>query len=36
MSNEEKKKWERNSVLELANSKVILDEIHNKNTSIYT
>lgn len=36
MSNEEKKKWERNSVLELAHSKVILDEIHNKNTSIYT
>ena len=36
MSNEEKKKKrERNSVLELAHSKVTLDEIHNKNTSIY-
>lgn len=32
----EKKKWEINSVLELAHLKVILDEIHNKNTSIYT
>ena len=39
MSNEKKKKKkkrETNSVLELAHSKVILDEIHNKNTSIYT
>lgn len=35
MSNE-KKKREINSVLELAHLKVILDEIHNKNTSIYT
>lgn len=32
----EKKKREINSVLELAHLKVILDEIHNKNTSIYT
>ena len=32
----EKKKREINSVLELAHLKVLLDEIHNKNTSIYT